>query len=158
MNGSGRPGILRRVPPAAWFFSLLGAARGLEGWKALSLGVSPFDVQFAAALALFAGAGAFAAWAIFLFRAKKTTVVPFATASTLVTSGPFRLSRNPLYVSLVTTLAAFGVLLDSAWYLLLAALLAVVLDRFVIRDEERRLGELFGKAYAEYRARVRRWL
>jgi protein-S-isoprenylcysteine O-methyltransferase Ste14 len=75
-----------------------------------------------------------------------------------VTSGPFRLSRNPLYVSLVATLAAFGILLDSAWHLPAAALLALALDRFVVREEERRLGELFGEAYAEYRARVRRWL
>lgn len=158
MNGPRAPGVLRRVPPAVWFFALLGAAWGLEGRRALPLGDVPFGVRLAGAVALFAAAGALAAWSIVLFRAKRTTVVPFGTASALVTSGPFRLSRNPLYVSLVATLVAFGVLLGSAWYLLAAGLLAVALDRLVIREEERRLGELFGETYADYRARVRRWL
>jgi protein-S-isoprenylcysteine O-methyltransferase Ste14 len=103
-----------RIPPAVWFFGLPAAAWGLERWKALPTGWTSFEARLWTALALFAGAAAFAGWGIVLFQVKKTTVVPFGTASALVTSGPFRFSRNPLYVSLVATLAAFGVLLDSA--------------------------------------------
>ena len=147
-----------RIPPAVWFFGLLAMGWGLERWKALRPGWTSFEVQLLTALALFGGAAAFAGWGIVLFQVKKTTVVPFGTASNLVTSGPFRVSRNPLYVSLVVTLAAFAVLLDSAWYALMAGLLGAALDRFVIREEERRLHELFGREYAEYAARVRRWL
>jgi protein-S-isoprenylcysteine O-methyltransferase Ste14 len=131
---------------------------GLESWKALPTGWTWFEARLWAALVLFGGAASYAGWGIVLFQVKKTTVVPFGTASTLVTSGPFRVSRNPLYVSLVVTLAAFGVLLDSAWYLLMAGLLVGALDRFVIPQEELRLHELFGREYAEYAARVRRWL
>jgi protein-S-isoprenylcysteine O-methyltransferase Ste14 len=147
-----------RIPPAVWFFGLLGAGWGLERWRTLPLGWTSLAWQVATALALFGGASAFAAWAIVLFRAKRTTVLPFGTASALVTSGPFRLSRNPLYVSLVAVLAAFGLLLDSAWYLMMAVLLVVALDLFVIREEEGRLGELFGEEYARYSERVRRCL
>lgn len=151
-------GILGRIPPAVWFFVLLCAGWGLDRWRPLPLGWTSLEWQVATALALFAGATAFAVWAILLFRARRTTVLPFGTASSLVTSGPFRLSRNPLYVSLVATQAAFGVLLDSAWYLLTALLLALALDRLVIREEERRLRELFADEFAAYAARVRRWL
>jgi protein-S-isoprenylcysteine O-methyltransferase Ste14 len=158
VRDAGRRRVLERVPPAVWFFGLLGASWGLERWRGLPLGWTTLAWQVATALSLFAGAAAFAAWAILLFRARRTTVLPFGTASSFVTSGPFRLSRNPLYVSLVVTLAAFGALLDSAWYLLGALLLALALDRFVIREEERRLRGLFGEEFARYAARVRRWL
>ncbi len=147
-----------KIPPAVWFFGLLAAAWGLEKGKPLPMELASFEVRLWTAVALFGGAAAFAGWGIVLFQLKKTTIVPFGTAATLVTSGPFRFSRNPLYVSLVATLAAFGVLLGSAWYVLTAALLAVALDRLVIRQEEQRLHELFGREYADYVARVRRWL
>jgi protein-S-isoprenylcysteine O-methyltransferase Ste14 len=153
-----RPGLPGRVPPALWFFALLAAAWALERAGSLPLGWTSLGWQLGAALALFGGAAALAAWSIVLFQLRKTTVVPFGRASTLVTAGPFRVSRNPLYVSLVATLAAFGVLLDSAWYLLAAGLLALALDRFVVREEERRLRELFADEYAEYARGVRRWL
>jgi len=158
MHDSGVPGLPGRIPPAVWFLGLLGAGWGLETWRALPLGWTSFGGQLATAIVLFAGAAAVAGWGIVLFQLKKTTIVPFGTASALVTSGPFRFSRNPLYVALVVTLAAFGVLLDSAWYLILALLLALALDRFVIREEEKRLRELFGEEFARYSERVRRWL
>lgn len=158
LTGVGVAGLLRRVPPAAWFFALLAAGWGLERWRALPLGWTSLAWQLATANALLGGAAVFAAWAIVLFQVRKTTVVPFGTAATLVTSGPFRVSRNPLYVSLVVTLSAFGLLLDSAWYLLAGLLLAAALDRFVIPDEERLLRELFGEEYSAYAGRVRRWV
>lgn len=158
MNDSGGPGPLGRIPPAAWFFVLLAKAWALERWHPLPIGWTSFGWQLGTALVLFGGAAALAGWSVVLFQVRKTTVVPFGTASTLVTSGPFRVSRNPLYVALVVTLVAFGVLLDSVWYVLLACVLVVALDSFVIREEERRLGELFGEEYASYRRRVRRWL
>lgn len=149
---------MRRIPPVAWFLALLGAAWGLERGRALPLGLPSVEVRVAAACVVFAAAAVVAGWAIVLFGRRKTTIVPFAEASALVTTGPYRFTRNPLYVALVASLAAFGLLLDSAWYLAGAALLALALDRFVIREEERRLAERFGEAWSGWAARVRRWL
>jgi protein-S-isoprenylcysteine O-methyltransferase Ste14 len=112
---------VRRIPPAAWLLALLGAAWGLERGRALPLGMPSVEARVAAACALFGGAALVAGWAIVLFGRRRTTVVPFAEASALVTSGPYRFSRNPLYAALVASLAAFGLLLDSAWYLAGAA-------------------------------------
>jgi protein-S-isoprenylcysteine O-methyltransferase Ste14 len=75
-----------------------------------------------------------------------------------VDGGPFRLSRNPIYVALVASLMALAISFDSLWYLLAALTLLLVLDLGVVRAEERYLGERFGAPYAAYRARVRRWL
>ncbi|MBP1772537.1 MAG: hypothetical protein H6P99_1700 [Holophagaceae bacterium] len=107
---------------------------------------------------MLAAAGALGAWGLLTFRRMGTTPEPNGVASSLLTSGPFRFTRNPLYLALSATLAAFGLLLDSAWVLLLAALLALLLDRFVIQREEARLRTQFGDTYHAYARRVRRWL
>lgn len=124
-----------------------------------SLGLGLPDLpRWAAGSGLLAAAVALGGWGLFTFRRGDTTPEPNGVASSLLTSGPFRFSRNPLYLALSTTLAAFGLLLDSAWVLLLAPLLALLLDRLVIRREESRLRAQFGDAYLAYTRRVRRWL
>jgi protein-S-isoprenylcysteine O-methyltransferase Ste14 len=107
---------------------------------------------------LLAAAALFGGSAIRLFAAKQTTLLPFSQASTLLNTGPFRISRNPLYVALVATLFAFGLLLASFWLLISTALLGLALDRFVIRSEESVLSKAFGEQYSAYARRVRRWL
>lgn len=87
-----------------------------------------------------------------------TTPEPNGVASALLTMGPFRWTRNPLYLGLATLLACFSVGLDSAWMLLLVPVLVLLLDRLVIVREEARLRAQFGEAYAAYARRVRRWL
>ena len=79
-------------------------------------------------------------------------------ASALLTSGPFRWTRNPLYLGLAILLACFGVLLDSAWMLSLTPVLVLLLDRLVIAREELRLRAQFGEEYEAYTRGVRRWL
>ena len=82
---------------------------------------------------------------------------PGATSS-LVTGGVFRLTRNPMYLSLVLYLLAWAVYLSNWLALLLVPLFVLYLDRFQIKPEERALSALFGPEYASYQARVRRWL
>jgi protein-S-isoprenylcysteine O-methyltransferase Ste14 len=87
----------------------------------------------------------------------QTPVMPFRDASSLVTSGPFRISRNPIYLAF--TLLCCGVaLLLASWWPLITLPLAVAAVTGVIRVEESRLSRLFGDEYAEYRRRTRRWL
>ncbi|MFN7956995.1 MAG: isoprenylcysteine carboxylmethyltransferase family protein [Holophagaceae bacterium] len=97
-------------------------------------------------------------WGLLTFRRMGTTPEPNGLASALLTTGPFRWTRNPLYLGLATLLACFGVGLDSAWILLLVPVLVLLLDRLVIVREEARLRAQFGEAYAAYARRVRRWL
>lgn len=157
MSGN-RASVLGRIPPALWFFALLFAGWGLDRLVPLPIPFPAFAWQLGPALGLFAAAALFAGWAIRLFAVKRTSLLPFSRASALLDTGPFRVSRNPLYVALVATLGAFGLLLASCWLLIAAALLALALDRFVIPPEEAALAEAFGERYAAYARRVRRWL
>jgi protein-S-isoprenylcysteine O-methyltransferase Ste14 len=148
----------RRVPPPAWFTLCLAVGWGLGRVFPWSFGVLGFGVRVGAACALFALVAALGSSALVCFRRARTTFHPFATPTALLCGGPYRFTRNPLYVALVTGLAAFALLLDEGWILACAPALALTLDRLVIPDEEAKLAELFGPAYAAYRARVRRWL
>lgn len=95
------------------------------------------------------------------FRSRKTTVNPLhpERASALVTHGVYRFTRNPMYIGMVCLLLAWGVYLSDAAALLLGPLAYVLyLNRFQIGPEEQVLLGLFGDAYRDYMARVRRWL
>jgi protein-S-isoprenylcysteine O-methyltransferase Ste14 len=150
--------LLGRVPPAAWFFAFLLGGWGLDHLVPLPNPFPSVAWQLCPALFLFLASALFAASAIRRFFAKETSLLPFSQASVLLTTGPFRLSRNPLYVSLVATLLAFGFLLASFWVVLLTFLLFGALNRFVIPSEEAALLRTFGPEYIAYARRVRRWL
>lgn len=93
------------------------------------------------------------------FFKTKTTVDPTKPnkASKLVTSGIFAFSRNPMYLSMLLMLLAFGLWLGNAFNLLLAAGFVSYMNRFQISPEERALLHLFGKEYQLYCKNVRRW-
>lgn len=107
---------------------------------------------------LFLFAFSLGVWAFTCFRTHRTSVDPYAVPSTLITSGPFRFSRNPLYIALVTTLAAFAAVLDSFCVLCFVPILPLLLSVLVIPHEEAHLLNHFGQRFNEYKARVRRWL
>ena len=88
----------------------------------------------------------------------RTTIVPHHPVARLVTSGPYRLSRNPMYTGLAVVYLGVALLLGSWWPLLLGAPVILAVYALVIRPEERYLSERFGDAYADYRSRVGRWL
>ena len=95
---------------------------------------------------------------IALFLLRRTTPLPHGEPSHLVTDGPFRLSRNPMYLALATVYGALAVLLARPWPLLLLPFALGFMDRVIIPWEERRLAASFGGAYDAYCRRVRRWL
>lgn len=94
------------------------------------------------------------------FRRAKTTVNPFKpqTASSLVTSGIYRRTRNPMYLGMLVVLVGWAVFLADALSMLAVVLFPAYITRFQIKPEERALLGLFGDAYASYTSRVRRWL
>ncbi len=101
---------------------------------------------------------AFGGWAFFTFVRAKTTPHPNHPVNTLVTWGPYRFSRNPMYVGLSVFTAGLALLANTAW--LLAALPAVwlALRRLVIDREEAYLERRFSEEYRSFKARTRRWI
>jgi protein-S-isoprenylcysteine O-methyltransferase Ste14 len=93
-----------------------------------------------------------------LFRRARTGVVPFSEATTLVTGGPYRFTRNPMYLGMAGILVGTAIWLGSVTpWLVLPAFMAIIVERF-IAPEEAMLERTFGEHYARYRAAVRRWL
>jgi protein-S-isoprenylcysteine O-methyltransferase Ste14 len=75
-----------------------------------------------------------------------------------VRRGPYRFTRNPMYLGMTVAYVGFTLVFNTAWPLVLLLLVMIGMHRFVIRVEEAYLTELFGQEYAEYRRRVRRWI
>jgi protein-S-isoprenylcysteine O-methyltransferase Ste14 len=119
---------------------------------------APLRIGLACAVA---GIGAvFALSGFVAFGRAKTTVDPIrpSKASTLVTSGVYRITRNPMYVGLFFLLTGWAIALASPVLLAAPLVFALYITRFQIQPEERALTALFGSAYTDYRTKVRRWL
>ena len=97
-------------------------------------------------------------WTLATFWRHRTTVNPYMAASSLCTGGPFRFSRNPIYVGDWFILVGVSLLLATWWPLLFAPLIWAMLRYGVIRHEEAHLEAKFGDDYRMYKTRVRRWL
>lgn len=124
----------------------------LAGWPEITL------IPGAVGAAML-GAGLFLiAAALGLFKRARTRPEPWQAASTLVRSGVYSFTRNPMYLGMVVIYLGIGIALRSGSALMLAVPLFFLLDRFVIRREEAYLRRRFGSSYDEYGARVRRWL
>lgn len=147
------------VPPPPMFVAMFLAGTLLGRW--LPAALVPGEL---AGLARGLGIGALVAAGLLivsaplLFLVHRTTIIPHAEARTLVTGGPFRFTRNPMYLALVTAYLGVALVLDVLWPVVLLALPIWVLATRVIPFEERRMEAAFGDAYRAYRRRVRRWL
>jgi len=102
--------------------------------------------------------GFFGLPAVLAFRRAGTHPQPWKPTTALVVTGPYRFSRNPMYVGFTLFYLGISVWVNSLWPLLLLPLVLVVMSRGVIAREERYLERRFGDDYRAYRARVRRWL
>lgn len=117
-------------------------------------------VQIVATTVVTLIAAFFAIAGVVSFRRARTTVDPRKpdTASSLVTSGIYRITRNPMYVGFAILLLAWAINLASAWSLFGVAGFVYFIDRLQVAPEERALTVLFGAEFNEYKAKVRRWL
>lgn len=112
----------------------------------------------------FAGAGlfligaAFGGWAFATFMRARTTPHPNHPVSALVAWGPYRLSRNPMYVGLSVATLGIALIANTPWILATLPLVWSALSRLVIEREEAYLERKFGDEYRAFRARTRRWL
>lgn len=92
------------------------------------------------------------------FRRHRTTVIPHHAVSRLVTSGPYRLTRNPMYVGLTVAYLGASLIVGSWWPLVALPAVVVVVDRYVVAREESYLRARFGAEYESFSRRTRRWL
>jgi protein-S-isoprenylcysteine O-methyltransferase Ste14 len=97
-------------------------------------------------------------WTLAFMASHSTAVLPGGATTLVLQSGPFRLSRNPLYLGLIALDVGVAMLAQSFWALVFVPVGVVALTWGAIRPEERYLTGKFGPDYDAYRARVRRWL
>ena len=93
-----------------------------------------------------------------IFKKRKTTVKPFEKSSVLVTDGPFRISRHPMYLGMVAIFLGIAVACGSLVTFGAPVLFAVLMQVLFMGHEERSMEQTFGQEYLEYRKRVRRWI
>jgi len=147
-----------KIPPpviaAVAALAMWGLARAFPGLHI------PYGVRVPAAVLLAMAGVALAGSGIVTFRQARTTINPHkpGDATALVSSGPYRFTRNPMYVGMLLVLLGWSAFLASPLALLGPAAFVLYINRFQIGPEERALQWLFGREYLAYRSRVRRWL
>jgi protein-S-isoprenylcysteine O-methyltransferase Ste14 len=150
--------LLLRVP-VPWVFVLsylVGV--GLEFAAPLPLDKEKLSGAGVAGAVLFGLGAIIAGWSLVIFRRARTTTVPGETSSDLITRGPYRLSRNPMYVGLSLAYLGEAGILRQVWPVAILPLTLAYINWIVIPLEERRLKEVFRDRYHRYRDRVRRWI
>jgi protein-S-isoprenylcysteine O-methyltransferase Ste14 len=98
------------------------------------------------------------AWSLWLFGRHSTGLLPGQATHAILEEGPYRWSRNPLYLGLLALYLGLALLLPTFWAVLLLPVAVLLLLWGAIRPEEHFLHELFGEEYDRYARRVRRWL
>jgi protein-S-isoprenylcysteine O-methyltransferase Ste14 len=124
------------------------------------VGIAPKDavVSTIAGGVLFAAGAVIAGWGLVIFRKARTTTVPGRSSVKLVTWGPYRFTRNPMYVGLICAYLGEAGLLRHIWPGVLLPFVVAYLNWTVIPVEEAKLEEVFQDEYEQYRSQVRRWI
>lgn len=92
------------------------------------------------------------------FKKYLTPHAPFMKPKVLIKNGVFAVSRNPVYLALVLSECGLAFVFDSLWFLFNAAILWIVLDTVIVRDEEKILDSIFNQDYKNYKKMTRRWI
>jgi protein-S-isoprenylcysteine O-methyltransferase Ste14 len=144
------------IPPPLLYALPFLLARLLQ--SVIPLPFLPESIVPVAAILFFAVGIILCIWSIGLFRRSKTSLIPVRPTATLVLSGPYQVSRNPMYLGLLCLYLAAAFWLNLLWALVLVPLIIVIVQRIVIEKEERYLEQRFGETYLTYKAQVRRWI
>ena len=151
---SDTPGVI--APPPILFGAVFAAAMLLNWMHSLAIPLLPIGMQWPG-LMLMNVSLILALWATFSMRQARTHINPLMPTTALVTSGPYRFSRNPLSMSLVVLYLGLALRINTLWPFLLLLPLLIALHYGVIQREERYLERKFGDTYRNYRLAVRRW-
>jgi len=146
---------VRLIPPVVYFgpFTLMWALHWRLPWT-----IPGGRAASVAGLALVLIGIALTFWAAATLRGMNTTIIPWDPVSAIVSTGPFRFSRNPIYLADAIAYLGASLLIHSWWPLLVLPAVLLVMQHKVVDREERYLTERFGDPYREYQSRVRRWI
>ena len=153
-GGKDTAGVI--APPPVIYFAFL--LIGLGADRLWPVAVLPQVARYAAGAAVIALSLALVISAVRQFRRHKTSFKPHEPSTALITEGPYRYSRNPMYLALSLLYTGLGIAADGPWTLALLAPLLIVMHYGVILREERYLERKFADDYRRYKATVRRWL
>ncbi len=153
-GGKDTAGVIAPPPVIYLAFLLI----GLGADRLWPMAVLPQGPRYAAGIGVIALSLALAFSAFRQFRRHKTSFKPHEPSTALITEGPYRYSRNPMYLALSLLYAGLSIAADGPWTLALLAPLLVVLHYGVILREERYLERKFADDYRRYKATTRRWL
>jgi protein-S-isoprenylcysteine O-methyltransferase Ste14 len=148
------PGV--RIPPPLFYAAAVVGGWLLDRWCSLPVGVDSVRPVFASLL--LGGFLLLMGSAITSFRRRRTSVLPFRPATTLVIAGPYRYTRNPMYLGAALLVLALGFWLNTWWPILLLIPTLVIIQRYVIGREEGYMRRRFGAEYDAYTRQVRRWI
>jgi protein-S-isoprenylcysteine O-methyltransferase Ste14 len=144
------------APPPLMYLAGLAAAGVVEYiWPTPG---PPWPVSLSIAVAGVLAFVALASSAVVRFRRAGTTENPFRPSTALVVDGPYRITRNPMYLGMAVLYVALAVVLGLIWAFLFLPFVLVAVDRLVIAREEPYLERKFGPEYVAYKRRVRRWI
>ena len=143
-------------PPIAWILAL---AAGVAAAWLYPLRFVPASVPGVwVGGAIFAIALALAIWAIVTIRQAGTQVETYKPTTAIVANGPYRFTRNPIYLGMVLGLIGLAIAFDSLWIVVTLVPFYLVIRYGVVAREEAYLERKFGDVYLGYKSRVRRWL
>lgn len=147
------------VPPPLLPLAALVAAIILDWLLPLQfLGPIGFNLQVIVGVLLTAAGVGLAVTATRLFTREGTNVIPTQPATKVVTSGPYRFTRNPMYLGMVLSLLGVSLVFSLEWGVILTPVLWLALDRLIVVREEAYLRRKFGASYEALLNRTRRWL
>jgi len=151
-----RPGV-RVFPPVVFAGGLLAGGLVQHFWA--------FPIVPSGSAGLFRGGGivvigltsALALWAVHAMRAVGTSPNPARPTTALASAGPYRFTRNPMYLAFALMSAGVAAVANALWPLLCVPIIVLVIQRTAIHPEERYLAAKFGPEYLVFKARVPRW-
>jgi len=144
------------APPPLIFLSALGL--GLILSLAFPVSFLPPLLRLVPGILCIALAAAVLLAAFRTMQRSNTPVDPYETPRTIVTTGPYHFTRNPIYLSMAIFALGVGLLADALWVLILLPVALLVIHFGVIAREERYLESKFGAVYLQYKSAVRRWI
>ena len=157
MTSRSEPNWIVRIPPPIWMFALLIGAYVIQR---NAIGAAIHVIQSATlAIVLIVGGVAFAMWAGRTFAVAGTEIAPASASNKqLVTTGPFRFTRNPMYLSLIIASLGVAFYFGTLPFFVVPALVFLLCDFVFIPFEEEKMQRQYPVPYTDYMARVRRWI
>lgn len=151
------PAVGAPLPPPVLLFAAILGGFGIRHFVPLVLPIPVGAARWIGGALLAAGVALGIASTRSLFRGGSHPL-PHRPSQALVASGVYRLTRNPIYLSMAILIGGIAILVRSGWHLVMMAAFVLIIDWTQIRREERYLEERFGDAYRQYARRVRRWI